>query len=327
MSGTVFSHRHLAQYNSYLCRVCRRVHRDGCSTAFILSWGCIVHPRSDTRLVSYDTYVAFCHVRDLKSADFQTDGVSEGSQIASLSSSARRVQSRTEFAKLDNVEWPTYQVPGWSWEKQRYIHRYSAAYQVAGDKHQRPSQQSSSQAPGPAPAEACRWWWWWLWLLLLVVVVVVGIYCVRCCSCVLLRQWTTKTRHQVPEIINHPYYRYQLTSWPAATAAAEACCWWWLLLLLIVVMVAMGIYMSLLFLLSLSNSTWYVPDTRKRFLCWRPSLKHKGDLPMLLHNYTRRVDWMHSLQQTQVKQIRHSTILFRDQAGEYTSGGILKPSK
>ena len=28
-------------------------------------------------LVSYDTYVAFCHVRD-NSTDFETDGVSEG---------------------------------------------------------------------------------------------------------------------------------------------------------------------------------------------------------------------------------------------------------
>ena len=32
--------------------------------------------------------------------------------MASPSSSARRVQSRTEFTKLGNVEWPTYQVPG-----------------------------------------------------------------------------------------------------------------------------------------------------------------------------------------------------------------------
>ena len=30
------------------------------------------------RLVSHDTYVAFCHVRDDNSTDFETDGVSEG---------------------------------------------------------------------------------------------------------------------------------------------------------------------------------------------------------------------------------------------------------
>ena len=62
------------------------------------------------RLVSYDTY--FCHVRDDNSTDFETDGVSEGRSIAAPSSSARRVQSRTEFAKLGNVECPTYQVSG-----------------------------------------------------------------------------------------------------------------------------------------------------------------------------------------------------------------------
>ena len=56
------------------------------------------------------------------------------------------------------------------------------------------------------------------------------------------------------------------TSWPSATAAAESCWWWWWqwwrLLLLIVVEVAMGIYMWLLLLLSVSNftsrvRTWY----------------------------------------------------------------------
>ena len=54
-------------------------------------------------LVAYDSYVAFSNVRE-NSTDFETDGVSEGRSIASPSSSARRVQSRTEFAKLGNVE-------------------------------------------------------------------------------------------------------------------------------------------------------------------------------------------------------------------------------
>ena len=30
------------------------------------------------RLVPYDTYVAFCHVRDDNSTDFETDGIFEG---------------------------------------------------------------------------------------------------------------------------------------------------------------------------------------------------------------------------------------------------------
>ena len=30
------------------------------------------------RLVSYDTYVAFCHVRDDNFTDFETDGFPEG---------------------------------------------------------------------------------------------------------------------------------------------------------------------------------------------------------------------------------------------------------
>ena len=34
--------------------------------------------RALIRLVSYDTYVAFCHVPDDNPIDFETDGVSEG---------------------------------------------------------------------------------------------------------------------------------------------------------------------------------------------------------------------------------------------------------
>ena len=42
---------------------------------------------------------------------------------------------------------------------------------------------------------------------------VVGIYCIRCCCCVLQRHW--KETNQVPgttEISNHPYHQHQLTS-------------------------------------------------------------------------------------------------------------------
>ena len=177
-------------------------------------------------LVSYDTYVAFCHVRD-NSTDFETDGVSEGRSIASPSSSARRVPSRTEFAKLGRVEWPTYQEPGVVLEKQAYIdyiRSRPAAYQVAGSRYQRPPQQPSSSPasppPPPPPAErqqqqkllagggggggcsCCFWLWWWWWTSTVYVAVAV-------CCCVTGKKTTW---YQVPEIITHPYHHHQITS-------------------------------------------------------------------------------------------------------------------
>ena len=75
----------------------------------------------------------------------------------------------------------------------------------------------------------------------------------------LLRHWKKITRYQVPEIINHPYHYHQLTSSSSSSSRSLLLVvvgvqWWWLLLLIVVV-VALGIYVSLLFLLSVLNST------------------------------------------------------------------------
>ena len=62
--------------------------------------------------------------------------------MASPSSSAG-VQSRTKFAKLGYVEWPTYQVPEVVLGKVNLHDTYSAAYQVAGSRYQSPPQRPS----------------------------------------------------------------------------------------------------------------------------------------------------------------------------------------
>ena len=64
---------------------------------------------------------------------------------------------------------------------------------------------------------------------------------------------TKSTRYQVLEIINH-FYRHQLTSSNSTSKSL-------LLVVGVAVVVVMGIYMSMLSLLSVSNSIWYVPGT------------------------------------------------------------------
>ena len=100
------------------------------------------------RIVSYDTHVAFCLVRNDKSTDFETDGVSEGRQIVSRSPSAlvvfKAVPSSQRLVSLNGLL-TRYQGP--SWLKQAYVHKYSAAYQEDGSTYSRyltPPQQPSS---------------------------------------------------------------------------------------------------------------------------------------------------------------------------------------
>ena len=104
------------------------------------------------RPVSYDTYVAFCHVRNGNSTDFETDGVSECRKIhihPPLLVVFKAVPSSRSLTTLDNLR---IRYQGSSWEKQAHMHRYSAAYQVAGSRYQRPRQQlCPSQAPTPPP--------------------------------------------------------------------------------------------------------------------------------------------------------------------------------